>query len=98
MTHPRPSNLKWFAIFSDQPERAVEVDEPGDILARFNIAGQLGHIANRRIKGMWMIRHAGDSDDILRSTARCRSRSTRASMRPGATEAGDSSSAGESAR
>jgi hypothetical protein len=65
MAHPTP-NLRWFAIFSDQPERAVAVDEPGDLLARFDIASQLGHIANRTIKGMWTIPREGWRDDILR--------------------------------
>ena len=58
--------LRWFAIFSDQLETAVEIDQPGDILGRFDMAGQLGHIAGRRIKGMWIIRRDGARDHILR--------------------------------
>jgi hypothetical protein len=59
-------NLRWFAIFADQPQATVEVDEPGDILGRFDMAGQLGQIAGRRIKGMWIIRRQGERDDVLR--------------------------------
>jgi hypothetical protein len=59
-------NLRWFAIFPEQPQATVEVDEPGDLLARFDIASQLGHIANRRIKGMWIIRREGEREDVLR--------------------------------
>jgi hypothetical protein len=65
MSHPMP-NLRWFAIFPEQPQAVVELYEPGDLLARFDIASQLGHIANRRIKGMWIVRHDSARDDILR--------------------------------
>ena len=61
-----PPNLRWFAIFADQPQATAEVDEPGDILGRFDMAGQLGHIAGRRLKAMWIIRRAGERDDVLR--------------------------------
>jgi hypothetical protein len=65
MRGPMPG-LKWYAIFADQPQTTVEVDEPGDLLARFDIASQLGHLANRKIKGMWIIRREGENDDVLR--------------------------------
>ena len=66
MAEPRPLNLRWFVIFADQPGAAVELYEPGDLLARFDIASQLGHIANRKIKGMWIIRPEGWRDDVMR--------------------------------
>jgi hypothetical protein len=59
-------DLRWFAIFADQPQATVEVDEPGDILGRFDMAGQFGHIATRRLKAMWIIRREDESDDVLR--------------------------------
>ena len=65
MAHPTP-NLRWFAIFADQPEAIVEIDEPGDLLARFDTAMHLGHHGRRRIKGMWIIRGEGDGADVLR--------------------------------
>ena len=58
--------LRWFAIFSDQPAAVVELYEPGDHLARFDVASQLDHIANRKIKGMWIVRREGWRDDVLR--------------------------------
>ena len=66
MAEPRPLNLRWFVIFADQPGAVVELYEPGDLLARFDIASQLGHIANRKIKGMWIIRPEGWRDDVMR--------------------------------
>jgi len=67
MVHPTP-NLTWFAIFSDRPETVVEVEveEGGDLLARFDMVGHLGHHNRRKLKGMWIIRRAGDSDYVLR--------------------------------
>jgi hypothetical protein len=38
MSDPTP-NLRWFAIFPDQPKAAVQVDERGDLLARREIKG-----------------------------------------------------------
>jgi hypothetical protein len=64
MSHPMP-NLKWYVIFWDQPD-TLEIEEPGDLLARFDIASQLGHIARRKFKGMWIIRHSDEGDDVLR--------------------------------
>jgi len=58
--------LKWYAIFADQPQTTVEVAEPGDLLARFDIASQLGHLASRKIKGMWIIRREAENEDVLR--------------------------------
>jgi hypothetical protein len=65
MRGPMPG-LKWYAIFADQPQTTVEVAEPGDLLARFDIASQLGHLANRKIKGMWIIRREAENEDVLR--------------------------------
>ena len=65
MAHPTP-NLRWFAIFADQPERAVQVEEAGDLLARFDMAADLRHHGGRQIKGMWIIRGDGDGADVLR--------------------------------
>jgi hypothetical protein len=62
---PPMRNLKWYVIFWDQPD-AVEMDEPGDLLARFDIASHLGHLDRRRIRGMWIIRHTDQGDDVLR--------------------------------
>ena len=59
-------NLRWFAIFPEQPQGIVELYEPGNLLARFDMASQFGHIVSRRIKGMWIIRREGERDDILR--------------------------------
>jgi hypothetical protein len=64
MAHPTP-NLRWFAIFADHPQAPVKVDEPGDLLARFDMASQLGHIEGRRIKGLWIIRREGESQEVL---------------------------------
>ena len=65
MTDP-PPNLTWFAIFSDHPEAIVEVEEAGDLLARFDMAAHLRHHDHRQIKGMWINRREGDSEDVLR--------------------------------
>ena len=66
MRPPMP-NLKWYAIFWDQPDVEMPIDEPGDLLARFDLASQLGHLARRKIKGMWIIRHEKEDDDVLRT-------------------------------
>jgi hypothetical protein len=66
MSRPMP-NLKWYVIFWDQPDVEVLLDEPGDILGRFDIASQFGHIAHRKIMGMWIIRHGDEGDDVLRT-------------------------------
>ena len=65
MSYPTP-NLRWFAIFAGQPQAPVRIDEPGDLLARFDIASQLGHIEGRRIRGMWIVRREGENEDVLR--------------------------------
>jgi hypothetical protein len=64
MSHPMP-NLKWYVIFWNEPDAEILVNEPGDLLARFDIASQFGHLTGRKIKGMWIIRQ-GDKDDVLR--------------------------------
>jgi hypothetical protein len=58
--------LKWYAIYSDQPVTTIEVAEPGDVLARFDIATMLGRIARRKVSAMWLINGATHGAEVIR--------------------------------
>jgi hypothetical protein len=66
MGRTMPGLLKWYVVYSDQPQTPVELEEPGDVLARFDIASMLGHIDGRKIKAMWIINHADEQDNVIR--------------------------------
>ena len=64
--------IKWHVVFEDDPQnetvRRVGEDElRADTLARFDSLAVAGEIGGREIRGMWMVDHATEQADVVRT-------------------------------
>ena len=59
---------KWYATFWAQPETTVEipVDNADELSSRFDGVAAVGHLDRRRVKGMWIVDHATEQDEVIR--------------------------------
>ncbi len=64
--------IKWYAIFEDNPQREVLVEEVEEgklraaALKRFENARTANAIYGRETRGMWMIDDTTDQEDVIK--------------------------------
>ncbi len=68
--------IKWYAIFEDDPQREVLVEEVeegklrADALKRFEDARKANELYGRETRGMWMIDDMTEQADVIKRHGR----------------------------
>lgn len=61
--------LSWFAIYTEKPQSEALVeksDSRQSLLERFDLAANEGKIERSPVRGMWLIDHITEQEDVIR--------------------------------